>query len=192
MLRDTYRDVVRCWQIRFAVMLTEFTAPFEYCLQTELSPFECKQRLDQRLNLKNKALWPNGLEPAWGWVLSSGFLIRRSIRPGGMEARGSFRPYHRGTAIRVQMGAMPAMLAAIIMLVALTVALTALAVVRMQSPMGFVGLAVPALLVLIYTSLWRDSKEAARLLRLLQEMLQAHVLSTAPDHPCPPLNGQAP
>ena len=171
-------------------MLTKLTAPFEYCLQTELSPSDCKQRLDKRLNLKDKALWPDRLEPIWGWVISSGFSIRRSTRPGGMEARGSFTPWKRGTAIRVQMGAMPVMLLLIGVLEVFMIALAVLAAVRMQSPLALLGLAGPAFLLLTYASLWRDSKEAERLLRLLRDMLQAQVLSATPNHPCPPLNGE--
>ena len=173
----------------FGTMLTNLTAPFEYCLQTELSPSDCKQRLDQRLNLKSKWSWPDGTEPIWGWVHSSGFSMRRSTRTGGMEARGSFTPWKRGTAIRVQMGAMPVVLLLIGALEVFMVAFAVLTAVRMQSPLGLLGLAAPAFLLLIYTSLWRDRKEAERLLHLLQDMLQAQVISATPHHPCPPRGG---
>jgi hypothetical protein len=169
-------------------MFMKLTAPFEFCLQTELSPSDCKQRLSQRLNLKNKALWTDGLEPIWGWVISSQFSIRRSTRPGGMEARGSFIPWNTGTAIRVEMGAMPAMLLLIGTLVTLTGAVSVVTAVRMQSPLGLLTLAAPAILLLIYFSLWRDRSEAEKLLRLLRDILQAQVLSATPNHPCPPLN----
>jgi hypothetical protein len=169
--------------VRLLAMLTSLTVPYEYGLQTQLSIDECRQRLEQHLRIDNAWLvFDLDVEAVRGWVTLWGFSIRRTVRIGAMEARGSFKSAAGGTAIRVQMGAMPGIPILLGFVAIFAIGLGVMASLAMHSPLGLAA-AAPAGAALLYPRAWRDPNEAQRLLRFLQETLQAEVVSATSQHP---------
>jgi hypothetical protein len=163
------------------MLINNLTAPFEYYLQTQWSVDECRQMLEQHIKIDKP--WSGfdwDVQAVRGWVTSWGFSIRRTVRVGAMEARGTFKSSNGGTAIRVQMGAMPGMPLLIGFFATFAIGLGVMASIAMHSPVGLLA-AAPAGAALLYSRTWRDPKEADRLLRFLQQTLQAELVSAAPE-----------
>lgn len=161
----------------------------QHLLLTQLSPEECRVRLEQRL-ARWFSLIPSDRKPIEGWVSNHQFEIRKFVlyrNPYQLVARGTFAPSTEGTYIVIRFALSQWVKIFIIMWLGLITSFAIFSILQVITTWpnlltmpGWLDTPAPPLLILILGSIgviWLGQRlsrnEPALLMRFLRETLEA-------------------